>query len=268
MMTVLTTTSVLSDAELALAATAGDRAALAEIYERYADRLRDFCIGIVRDSDIADDCVQEVFCIVAVQLPKLREPASLRAWLYTIARNEAVRHLRDRRRVDVADELPEVVSVDLGPETHARRAELIALVAQAAAGLSERDRAVLELTYGRGLDGPELASALGVSPGHANRMVSRLRQTVEHSLTALLVARRAHTSDTGCAELRSILNGWNGHYSIVMRKRLARHIDSCSPCARERHRLVNPEALIKWWYSSPRPSGRVSTRPTARCTRG
>jgi RNA polymerase sigma factor (sigma-70 family) len=267
MTTALTGTSVLSDAELATSAAAGDRAALAEIYQRYADRLRNFCIGIVRDNDVADDCVQEVFCIASVQLRTLREPASLRAWLYTIARNEAVRHLRERRRVDVADELPDVVSLELGPETHARRAELIALVAQAAAGLSERDRAVLELTYRRGLDGPELARALGVTPGHANRMVSRLRQTVEHSLTAILMARHAQTSNTGCAELQSILDGWNGHFSIVMRKRLARHIDSCAPCVRERQRLVNPEALIKWWYSSPRPSGRVSTRQTASFTR-
>ncbi|HXA90894.1 MAG TPA: sigma factor [Mycobacterium sp.] len=72
---------IASDAELAGAAAAGDRAALGGIYDRYADRLHDFCIGMVRDRDAAADCVQEVFCTAAVELRKLREPGKLRPWL-------------------------------------------------------------------------------------------------------------------------------------------------------------------------------------------
>ena len=56
--------------------------------------------------------------------------------------------------------------------------------------MSDRDRAVLELAYHHGLDGPELAEALGVSHTNANTMVARLRDTIERSLGALLVARR------------------------------------------------------------------------------
>ena len=37
-----------TDAELARAAAGGDRGAFAEIYDRYADRLHDFCIGMLR----------------------------------------------------------------------------------------------------------------------------------------------------------------------------------------------------------------------------
>ncbi len=40
-----------TDAELARAAAAGDRGAFAEIYDRYADRLHDFCVGMLRDRD-------------------------------------------------------------------------------------------------------------------------------------------------------------------------------------------------------------------------
>ena len=39
------------DAELVRAATAGDRGAFAAIYDRYADRLHDFCWGLLRDRD-------------------------------------------------------------------------------------------------------------------------------------------------------------------------------------------------------------------------
>ena len=244
MTTALSNWDIVSDGELARAAATGDRRAFAMIYDRYADRLHDFCIGMVRDRDAAADCVQDVFCSAATQLPKLRDPERLRPWLYAIARNEALRCIRDRRREQVSDELPEVASHDAGPDTLAARNELAALVAEAAGGLGDRDRTVLELAYRHGLDGPELANALEVSPGTANKMVSRLRNTIESSLGALLVARRAqHTADK-CAELGTILAGWDGRFSVLMRKRITRHIESCAICEEERRRMVNPVALL------------------------
>ena len=59
-MTVQIDWNVAGDADLVGAAAAGDRAAFAGIYDRYADRLYDFCLGIVGDRDAAD-CVQEAF---------------------------------------------------------------------------------------------------------------------------------------------------------------------------------------------------------------
>jgi RNA polymerase sigma factor (sigma-70 family) len=233
-----------TDAELAGAAAAGDRGAFAGIYDRYADRLHDFCVGMVRDRDTAADCVQDVFCTAATRLSELRDPDKLRPWLYAIARNEALRHIRDRRREQPSDDLPDTPSGEAGPDTVAARTELADLIAQAAGGLPDRDRSVLELAYRHGLDGPELAQALEVSPGTANRMVSRLRETMERSLGALLVARRAQTSTEGCVELGAILQGWDGRFTILMRKRIARHIESCSACEQDRRRLVNPVALL------------------------
>jgi RNA polymerase sigma factor (sigma-70 family) len=242
--TALSNFDIVSDADLARAAATGDRSAFAMIYDRYADRLHDFCVGMLRDRDAAADCVQDVFCAAATQLPKLREPDRLRPWLYAIARNEALRCIRERRREQVSDELPEAASHDAGPDTLAARNELADLIADAAGGLGDRDRAVLELAYRHGLDGPELANALDVSPGSANKMVSRLRSTIESSLGALLVARRAqHTADA-CDELGAILAGWDGKFSVLMRKRISRHIESCSTCEEERRRLVSPAALL------------------------
>ena len=43
-MTALPDFNIVSDAELALAAAAGDRAAFAGIYDRYADRLHYYCV--------------------------------------------------------------------------------------------------------------------------------------------------------------------------------------------------------------------------------
>lgn len=233
-----------SDADLVRASLAGDRSAFAQMYDRYADSLHDFCVGMLRDRDGAADCVQDAFCIAATRLPQLREPDKLRPWLYSIVRNEALRALRERRRETPSEELPDETSNEPGPETLAARTELADLIAEAAGGLSERDQTVLELAYRHGLDGPELAEALGVSHTNAHTMLVRLRDTIERSLGALLVARGVRSNPAGCSELATILDGWDGHFNVLMRKRVARHIESCPTCDDERHRLVSPAALL------------------------
>ncbi len=217
-----------TDAELAIAAAAGDRAALAEIYDRYADRLHDFCIGMLRNRDVAADCVQDTFCTAAASLRQLREPEKL----------------RERSREQLSDEVPDLPSADSAPDVLAARTALADLVAEAVGGLSDRDRSVLDLTYYQGLDGPELAEALEVSQPAAMKMVQRLRDTVERSLGALVVARRATKDAEACADLAAVLDGWDGHFTVLMRKRVARHIESCTLCDDERRRQVNPVALL------------------------
>lgn len=233
-----------TDAELAIAAAHGDRHAFGQIYDRYADRLLDFSTGMLRDRDAAADCVHDAFCTAAGALGGLRDPERLRPWLYAIVRSQVLHHIRDHRRETPVAEHFETPSDEPGPETYASRGELAALVAEAAGGLSERDQLVLELVYRHGLDGPELVEVLGVSQSNANTMVYRLRETVQRALGALLVARRANGSRESCPELSAILAGWDGTFTVLMRKRIGRHIDSCETCDDERRALVTPAALL------------------------
>lgn len=234
----------LSDGDLASAAADGDRQAFAEIYDRYADRLYDYCVGLLGDRDAAADCVQDSFCVAATDLGALREPDRLRPWLYSIARNHAMRRLRHRYREEVSDEVPDMASPEASPETLAGQNELALLVAEAGGGLSDRDRELLDLSYRHGLDGPELADALGVTLTSANTRMFRLRQTVERCLGALLVARAARTNPHACPALATILKGWDGQFTVLLRKRMARHIDSCRSCEQDQRRQVNPVALL------------------------
>ncbi|KAA0077184.1 sigma-70 family RNA polymerase sigma factor [Mycolicibacterium sp. P9-64] len=235
--------NVVGDADLVGAAIAGDRAAFAGIYDRYADRLYDFCVGMVGASDAAD-CVQEAFCQAAVALPALRDPDKLRPWLYSIVRHQALRALRARKRELTSDELPEAASPDAGPDVLAARNELAELVAQAEGGLSDRDREVLNLAYRHGLTGSELAQALDVGNESAKKMVQRLRDTVEKSLGALLVVRQVDSGHNDCPDMAAIVAGWDGQFTILLRKRVSRHIESCPNCDEQRGRLVNPRALL------------------------
>jgi RNA polymerase sigma factor (sigma-70 family) len=233
-----------TDGELARAAAEGDRQAFAEIYDRYSDRLYDFCVGTIGDRDAAADCVQDAFCVAATDLKSLREPDRLRPWLYSIVRNHAMRRLRHRYREVSSDEIPDMASHEVGPDMMAGQSDLARLVADAAGGLSDRDRELLELHYRHELDGPELAEALGVTLTSANTMVFRLRQTIERSLGALLVARGTRAKTSACSALATMLEGWDGQLTVLIRKRIARHIDSCHTCQQEQRRQVNPVALL------------------------
>jgi RNA polymerase sigma factor (sigma-70 family) len=237
-------TSGLDDAGLARAAAAGDRSAFAEIYDRYADRLHDFCIGMLRDREAAADCVQDVFVTAATKLVQLREPDRLRSWLYAIARSEALARIRARKREQLSEELPEMPSGEADMATLAARNELADLITDASGGLSDRDRVVLDLAYRQGLDGPELADALGVTPRNANTLVERLRDTIARSLGALLLCRRAKADPGRCPELATILEQWDGEFTPLIRKRVARHIDGCEVCEDDRARMVSPAALL------------------------
>ncbi len=256
---------------LAQAAARGDRIAFTAIYDRYADRLYDFCAGMLRDRDAAADCVQDVFVIAASKLSQLEDPDRLRAWLYSIARHEALACLKKRRRERPSDELPDIVSGDPDLATIAARHELANLIEEAFGGLSDRDRTVYELAYRHGLDGQELADALGVSHTNARTLLGRVRDGIERSLGALLVCRRAKFEPAACPGLWELLAAWDGVFTVLMRKRVARHIDDCATCESERRRMVNPTALlgaVPWCF--PRRRGcemRCSTRPPPRCRR-
>lgn len=233
-----------TDAELASAAARGDRQAFGMIYDRYADRLMDYACGMLRDRDTAADCVHDAFCTAAAALDALRDPDKLRPWLYAIVRSQVLHHIRDNRRETPVAEHYDTSSDEPEPYALAARRELATLVAEAAGGLSERDQQVLDLTYRHGLDGPELAEVLGVSQTNANTLVHRVRETVERSLGALLVARRARSGSHECPELRAMLADWDGHLTVLMRKRIGRHIDSCSTCDDQRRSAVTPAALL------------------------
>lgn len=238
--------STTTDAELVTSFLSGDRGALAGIYDRYAAGLFDTAAAMLSDRHDAADMVQDVFCIAAERLGQLRDPERLKPWLYAVLRNEVYRRTKKRRRAlptdFTAEGVPDVVAPhDPGAEGESiAYDELASLVRSAAAGLDERDQLVLELSVRQGLSGADLADALGVTPEQSYSMVHRMRERVDKSIGAFVVAR---TGRKDCATLAEILRGWDGEFNVLVRKRVARHVESCSVCERKRT-AVAPLALF------------------------
>lgn len=232
-----------SDAELVAAVRAGDRAAFAAVYDRYGGKLYDFAYATTRHREDAADAVADTFVRFAERLGQLREPDRLRPWLYAITRHECLRRLKGRNRMlfDGDERLSEMVDDTATPESSAENTALRDLVWAAAAGLADRDRAMLDLHVRQGLDGAELGEAMGMSAAHAYVQLNRLRSQVERSLGALLVAR---TGREECPELDALLADWDGTLTPIIRKRVARHVESCETCSARKRRMVSPLALL------------------------
>jgi RNA polymerase sigma factor (sigma-70 family) len=247
----------MDDAALVAAARSGDDTAWAAIYDRYADKLHDHCHRILHDRDEAADALHDAFLAASRNLHQLRDPERLRPWLYSVCRHVSLRRLKARDRVELTDSVDEMVTSDPDLDRGARSEELSELVWAAAAGLNGRDQALLDLNLRQGLEGQDLADAMGTSLSNSYVMLSRMRDQVERSLGALLIARLGRED---CEELDGLLAGWDGRFTPLLRKRVARHVDGCEICSERRRTAVSPLALLALAPLVPAPSllkGRV-----------
>jgi len=231
----------MEDPEVVAAIVAGDPAGLAEAYDRYAMPLYAYCRSRLREPADAADAVQDTFLVATAKLRDLRDPGRLRSWLFAVARNECFRRLRAGKALSALEEAADMPSqtAEIGAATE--RAELQELVRAAIDGLNPGERDVIELSLRHELQGDDLADALGVSRNHAHAMLSRARSQLERSLGALIVARAGRGA---CADLDSMLAGWDGQMTVLMRKRVSRHIERCEVCGERKRRELTPALLV------------------------
>ena len=156
-----------SDRELLLAVREGDEAALNELIGRKTKPLIQLVQRILGDLEEARDVVQVTFFKVWENRRKFDERWSPNTWIYRIASNLAIDHLRSRRSRErscepVRQHLRQVA--DAGSQrdlAHLQHGEVSAIFRELAAGLSEKQRMVFLLREMEGLSSPEVAGILG-----------------------------------------------------------------------------------------------------------
>jgi len=242
-----------TDDQLVEAYLAGSSEAFAILYERYVNRVYDFVARLVGDREVAADVTQETFVKALTSLRARRFHGSLRAWLFTIARNTAVDHLRRQRTTTFSrlttpegeewePELP-ATGPEAEPEQAVQRAELAELVWQAARGLNPNDYALLDLSLRQDLTPAEVAQAVGARRGAINTRLSRLRDALEESFTVLLLARHGRQE---CSELDQLLGDVKLPAGLTpeLRRTVARHVQQCDICQQNRRRVVTAAELL------------------------
>jgi RNA polymerase sigma factor (sigma-70 family) len=241
----------MDDALLVGRAMGGDLDSFGQLYDRYFNRIYDFCWRITRDADEAADATQDVFMKAMQGLPSLAKAASFKSWLFAIAHNVAVTRAERAGRTAPLPvpsheeafgsfDVPDPSRLD-NPELVAEDHELAGLVWEAAGALNARDYALLDLHVRQGLESAEIAQVMNVSKGNAYTMVSRMKSAAADVISGYVVARRGSKD---CEQLRRVLAPFEfPPYNEEIRRAVDAHIKDCDVCQRARRTLVPLEVF-------------------------
>ena len=131
-----------------------------------------------------EDAAQEVFGVTYRRLAEFEGSASLRTWLFAIARRVAANERRRQRRRQSPLEplIGEELSAEPTPQAHAEATEAASSIARFCEELDEERRALFVLALLEGVPAPELAEPLGLP---LNTVYSRIR-SLRHALRQFL----------------------------------------------------------------------------------
>lgn len=158
---------------------AGDKNALAELYNEAKKPVFGFALSILKNTEDAEDVLQETFIRVWRGAAGYVPRGKPMAWLLTVTRNLALSRLRERARVaDIPEETWQLFYVESPAVTHEDR-----LVLQAAmTALSESERQVVTLHALTGLKHAEIAEIMGLPLSTVLSKYSRARGKLESIL--------------------------------------------------------------------------------------
>lgn len=173
----------------------GDRTAMAELYDRYFDRVYSLVFNQVdRNRDVAEDIVQETFLAALKSAKGFKGRSSAYTWLCSIAYHKVADHYRrqsrERKRmvsgidVDTVD-VSENPGTQPQPDSLIESAETRQVVNEALARLPWDYRQVLILKYVEELSVQEISQIMDRSPKSIEGLLTRSRKALQTQLSGL-----------------------------------------------------------------------------------
>ena len=132
----------------------------------------------------AEDLLQEIFLQAYRKLPEFRGDSTVGTWLYRLAMNRCLDHLKSRQTRASAATAPLDEQVMVGPQSGERSGIKRLDLERAIARLPEGARAAFLLHDVEGFQHQEIASILGISEGTSKSQVHKARLRLRALLTA------------------------------------------------------------------------------------
>jgi RNA polymerase sigma factor (sigma-70 family) len=205
----------------------GHQGAFEALVQRYQPRLLAFCRHMLRSQEDAEDVLQEVFAAAYNALLADNRPINARPWLYRIARNRCLNHLR-KPKASGQDSM-DVFERDNGTttaETVHRREEFRQIVVDVQ-DLPETQRTALLLREIDALSYDQISEAMDTTVPSVKSLLVRARVNLAEAAEARLLT---------CEEVRLEL----GHVAEGLGRTtppVRRHLKSCERCRTFRSEL-------------------------------
>lgn len=189
----------LPDADVVALAQQGRDSAYRELIRRYERPVFSLVFRMVRDRELAEDLAQDTFVKVLAHIDKYRPEFKFSSWLFKIANNVAIDHLR-RRQLDTVslDGSPhattaadaEATRFDVAADQETPLEELASkelggAIERAIAGLRPEYRSCIMLRHVEGRSYEEIAATLDLPLGTVKTYIHRARHELRTALEHL-----------------------------------------------------------------------------------
>jgi RNA polymerase sigma factor (sigma-70 family) len=230
------------DEKLVALTRRGHQHAFDALVERYQARLLGFCRQMLGSTEDAEDVLQEVFVAAYNAMVADQRPIAVRPWLYRIARNRCLNHLR-KPTADGQDTMDTHPHLN-GVTTHERvqnREEFRSLLSDVG-GLPETQRSALLLREIDAMSYEEIAKAMDTTVPGVKSLLVRARIALAESSQA-----RQLTCDEVRVELAEAAEGL-----AKVQGPARRHIKGCDACRAFRTQLrSDTKALAAIFPAAP-----------------
>ena len=215
------------DEQLVALVRAGNSGAFDAIVDRYQARLLGFCRQMLNSTEDAEDVLQEVLVNAHKAILADNREINLKPWLYRIARNRSLNHLRKPKAEakESMDMVPAVEESSTAAKVH-NREEFRQLLSDVTK-LPETQRAALMLREIEGLSYEEIAVAMETSIPSVKSLLVRARISLAEASQA-----RALTCGEVKVELAEAAEGL-----VKVSGPVRRHVKDCDGCAAFRKQL-------------------------------
>jgi RNA polymerase sigma factor (sigma-70 family) len=216
-----------SDERLVALTRRGNQAAYEALVGRYQARLLAFCRHMLGSREDAEDVLQEVFAAAFNAMIADERPLNVRPWLYRIARNRSLNHLRRVQAIGVDSMDVHLSENGTSAADKVHRREEFRLLVEDVQGLPETQRTALLLREIDALSYDQIAEAMDTTIPSVKSLLVRARVSLAES------AQARHLT---CDEVRDDL----GEVSEGLHRMTApvrRHLRQCDRCAAFRKHL-------------------------------
>jgi RNA polymerase sigma-70 factor (ECF subfamily) len=174
-----------ADAELVARCRRQEPAAFEELYRQHAGRVFNLARRMAGSRSEGEDLLQDIFVLVFRKLESFKGESSLGTWIYRLATNHCLDHLRSRenRTRQLSDPLAEDDVRAASRSARPLGAERLDLE-RAIARLPPGYRAAFVLHDVEGFEHHEVAAILGVAEGTSKSQVHKARLKIREYLTA------------------------------------------------------------------------------------
>ena len=172
----------------------GEEAAFQEVLTRYRGAIYNLCWRMTRNDEDARDLAQEVFIKVFTLLDRYDEQYAFSSWLFRIATNHCIDHLRRQRLrmlsmerdggMDDEEAEMQIPSDDPEPDVVLQRREALEKLEEVIADLPPHYRVITLLRHDQQLSYEEIAETLQLPLGTVKARIHRARNMIQQMLAA------------------------------------------------------------------------------------